>query len=189
MYLLPANESIQSKMRGNGNASFFVTAFNFQKSKHHLTPPSFFRTKTGGKAHGDTEGCITPASSSSLNPLGTTLLNLSLCRIGGVSSLSKLIQWGVALKQPKSKSCAENTCFWTPHFSHLSFPFTFWCRHLISSYNCPHHCSGFHKNRPVRIIHKLYRGKLNPSWMKTGWDKAWNQNPSSFDEKAVPPKT
>ena len=61
----PTMDSMVSCIRGRGNESFLVLAFNFRKSMQNRRVPSFFLTRTMALHQGDFDGRIAPPSNMS----------------------------------------------------------------------------------------------------------------------------
>ena len=88
-------DSMVSCIRGRGNASFLVLAFNFLKSMQNRRVPSFFLTRTMVLHQGDFEGQMASPSNmscrfsqTSSNRGGAIRWNLSL---NGTSSISSMM--------------------------------------------------------------------------------------------------
>ena len=100
---------------GRGNLSFFILAFNLQKSILKCNPPSFLQTKTTALHHRLLLTCMAPASSMPLTCLltsskrGGRILNLSL---NGSSSVTYIwcFTW---LLYPSSLLSKEKTSWYS----------------------------------------------------------------------------
>ena len=90
----PTMDSMVSCIRGRGNQSFLVLAFNFRKSMQNRRVPSFFLTRTMALHQGDFNGQIAPPSNmscrfsrTSSSRGGAISRNLSLKGSSSISSM------------------------------------------------------------------------------------------------------
>ena len=90
----PTMDSMVSCIRGRGNESFLVLAFNFWKSMQNHRVPSFFLTRTMVLYQGDFDGQIAPPSNmscrfswTSSSRGGVICQNLSLNGLSSINSM------------------------------------------------------------------------------------------------------
>ena len=98
----PTMDSMVSCIRGRGNESFLVLAFNFRKSMQNRRVLSFFLTRTMALHQGDFEGWIAPPSNMSCRFSQTSSSRGgSICRnlsLNGSSSISSMMCSAVSVQ-------------------------------------------------------------------------------------------
>ena len=113
-YLVPTKDSIVSRPLAIGYESFFILAFNRQKSMQNHRVPSFFCTNTMALHQGDCDGLIAPPSHisctchrTSSTSCGAIQRNLSLK--GSSCTGNNSITCSAASVTPISPSSRQNT--------------------------------------------------------------------------------
>ena len=103
-------------MFGRGYASFCVQSLSLRKLMQYLTRPSFFLTRTGGQAHAEDEGSITPMCKISSRWVFSSFskldgVRLIFCFTGRAIPVS--MECVTVSKAPRSKLSLEKTSWYS----------------------------------------------------------------------------